>query len=317
MRRLALSALALAAAATLGCASAGFTPQTPTMPAARQALRPEYRIFYDALTDYGDWVLIEPYGFVFHPKVDYASWRPYSYGFWAPSDTWGWVWISGEPFGWATYHYGSWLFDRFQGWVWMPGVDWGPAWVSWQMAGNYAGWAPLGPQGGDPWISSPPAGGATVYAPLASLTATDLSAHVVPPAEAAPIAASARPVENIVERDGVRFPFGPPFERVERAIGRPLTRVSIQELIAAGGAAASGQTRAGRGDHPAAPPPADAAAARIETMRRAGEDAARRVREAIANKAAAPARVPVVRPPWIRRVEDETRGPGAAPDTTR
>ncbi|MBI3539557.1 MAG: hypothetical protein HY076_04735 [Candidatus Eisenbacteria bacterium] len=274
MRRLALSALALAAAATLGCASAGFTPQTPTMPAARQALRPEYRIFYDALTDYGDWVLIEPYGFVFHPKVDYASWRPYSYGFWAPSDTWGWVWISGEPFGWATYHYGSWLFDRFQGWVWMPGVDWG-------------------------------------------LTATDLSAHVVPPAEAAPIAASARPVENIVERDGVRFPFGPPFERVERAIGRPLTRVSIQELIAAGGAAASGQTRAGRGDHPAAPPPADAAAARIETMRRAGEDAARRVREAIANKAAAPARVPVVRPPWIRRVEDETRGPGAAPDTTR
>ena len=36
--------------------------------AARAGLRPEYRVFYDALVDYGDWVLIEPYGWVFRPR---------------------------------------------------------------------------------------------------------------------------------------------------------------------------------------------------------------------------------------------------------
>jgi hypothetical protein len=29
---------------------------------------PEYRVFYDALVDYGDWILIEPYGWVFRPR---------------------------------------------------------------------------------------------------------------------------------------------------------------------------------------------------------------------------------------------------------
>src|SRR5262245_56127208 len=144
------------------CASSGFVPQTTTMPAARAALSPEYRIFYDALQDYGDWVLIEPFGFVFRPRVDFATFRPYQEGFWAPSEAWGWVWVSAEPFGWATYHYGTWFWDRFQGWVWVPGVDWGPAWVSWQIASGYAGWAPLRPGGG---VGSQIPGGSYLYAP--------------------------------------------------------------------------------------------------------------------------------------------------------
>src|SRR5439155_7247046 len=127
LRHLRTLAAALALASTLSCAVGGVVSDAPSMPAARAALRPEFRIFYDALVDYGDWVLIEPYGFVFRPKVDFATFHPYADGFWAPSDSWGWVWISAEPFGWATYHYGNWFWDRYQGWVWSPGPNWGPA----------------------------------------------------------------------------------------------------------------------------------------------------------------------------------------------
>src|SRR5215470_216864 len=133
-----LFASLLALATIGGCATAGLTPIASNQPVARQTLRPEYRVFYDALSDYGEWVLIEPLGFVFRPRVSWGSWQPYRYGFWAPTDTYGWVWISDEPFGWATDHYGEWLYDQYQGWVWLPGLDWAPAWVSWQIAGEYA-----------------------------------------------------------------------------------------------------------------------------------------------------------------------------------
>ena len=77
MRRLSVSTVAATVLAYVvtSCTSSGFVPQTTTMPAARAALNPEYRIFYDALQDYGDWVLIEPFGFVFRPRVDFATFR--------------------------------------------------------------------------------------------------------------------------------------------------------------------------------------------------------------------------------------------------
>src|SRR5262245_61087896 len=110
-----------------GCAASGYVADAHPMPVARQALRPEYRLFYDALVDYGDWVLIEPYGYAFRPRVAVDLWDPYSDGFWSPTDIYGWVWMSAEPFGWATYHYGRWFRDDYQGWVWVPGLDWAPA----------------------------------------------------------------------------------------------------------------------------------------------------------------------------------------------
>ena len=56
--RNALYAFALIVASTVASCAGGYV-STPSMPAARAALRPEYRLFYDALIDYGDWVLIE------------------------------------------------------------------------------------------------------------------------------------------------------------------------------------------------------------------------------------------------------------------
>jgi hypothetical protein len=298
---------AFALATLLSCATGGYAPQAPSMPAARAALRPEYRIFYDALQDYGDWVLIEPYGFVFHPKVDFATFRPYQDGFWAPTDAWGWVWISAEPFGWATYHYGSWLWDRFQGWVWRPGIEWGPAWVDWQLAGGYAGWAPLSASGGP--------SGDYLYAPLDRMGATDLGAHVTTRERLGDRVAGAQPVNNIVVQDGVRIHRGPSLALVERIAG-PLRRVTLEETVA-GAPAAGGRE---------ATPGGDANVVDIEAAKREGEDNARRARTLIETRGQTPAVLPVMKPPAVAPADDAAPGrkrpaaprrPGAARDTTR
>ena len=70
---LALVAALAVALGVAGCATTGFQAVPPTMPAAKAGLPPEFRIFYDALEDYGDWTLIEPYGYVFRPRVSFVA----------------------------------------------------------------------------------------------------------------------------------------------------------------------------------------------------------------------------------------------------
>ncbi len=218
--------LALALGA-LGCASAGYVPDAHPGPAARAALLPEYRIFYDELKDYGDWILVEPYGFVFRPRTEFASWTPYYDGFWSPSDSYGWVWVSAEPYGWATFHYGRWFEDPYQGWVWVPGIDWAPAWVSWSGSGDYVGWAPMGPSGA-------PSGGGGMgdnfhFVTRGDLGSTDLKSRIVPPDKAVSLARDAEPITNTAEVDHVRVNAGPPIEWIEQVTG-PLQRARVQEF---------------------------------------------------------------------------------------
>src|SRR5207249_1853384 len=98
-----LTLLVVLPLALISCATGTLVPERESMNAARASLLPEYRIFYDSLIDYGDWVLIEPFGYVFRPHVNAVAWQPYEDGFWAPTDVYGWTWISSEAFGWATY----------------------------------------------------------------------------------------------------------------------------------------------------------------------------------------------------------------------
>jgi uncharacterized protein DUF6600 len=309
--RLPLLALALGLA---GCAATGFQTESPTMPAAKAGLPPEYRIFYDALEEYGDWSLIEPLGYVFRPRVSFVAWQPYQEGFWVPSDVWGWVWISSEPFGWATYHYGRWFYDTFEGWVWMPGLDWGPAWVDWRVAGSYAGWAPLGPRGMD--LGSVPGGGYS-YVPLGSLGSTGLRSQIVKPEEIAPAVATARPVANTATRGGVTFNRGPRFDVVERAAGMPLPRAKLEGVVPGAKRGASGEAGTG-----------SAAATfdeQVAATRRAAEEATRQART-IAETGSAPSqRLMMVRPALTAAPAKPAAGAGrapgtgkaAAPDTTR
>jgi len=273
---------------SLSCAATtGMTPSANSMPAARAGLPPDERFFYDALADYGDWVLIEPWGWVFQPHVNWVAWRPYQNGFWAPSDIYGWTWISTEPFGWATFHYGEWLYDNFQGWVWVPGHDWGPAWVSWQAGNGFVGWAPDMPNGAQ-WNAIP--GGPYLYTPTSQLASTDLPQHILKQEQMAGRAQQMKPVENLMVRGGVKFNRGPAFEAIERETGTPLPRVKLEDRelglpVTAGHTAAKPQ-------HGPRPGPADSLAA----LRHAAEDVARQARDLSSTKSRVPDKVSVVRP---------------------
>jgi hypothetical protein len=284
IRSWSLLALTLLALTLPSCATIGLTPLQDSMPAARAGLSPEYRLFYDALEDYGDWTLIEPFGYVFRPYGNVAGWRPYQYGYWAPSDVYGWVWISGEPYGWATYHYGEWFFDRYQGWVWMPGLDWGPAWVSWEETPDYIGWAPMSPAGYGPQLVP---GGGYLYVATAELPATDVQTRVRTMDQIGEKLGSARPIENPVERDGVRFNAGPKFDVIEQRSG-PLRRVKIEDLLPDGGPVTRPRARS-------APTGTAGDTTAVEATKRAAEEAARSARSVTGRNTVPPPSIGVLR----------------------
>ncbi|MFN8587251.1 MAG: DUF6600 domain-containing protein [Candidatus Eisenbacteria bacterium] len=189
-------------------------PPENAMPAPRLGLRPEYRVFYDALVDEGDWTLIEPYGWCFRPAVNFVAWRPYQQGWWEPSDTYGWIWNSTERFGWITYHYGAWFYDRFQGWVWQPGPVWGPAWVAWAMVDDYVGWAPLAPYDMQDIPDAPDGTFQFVRAQmLASSSASSQASYVN---RLTQTTGSLVGIENLDRVRGVAFNRGPDFQTLAR-----------------------------------------------------------------------------------------------------
>lgn len=102
--------------------------------------------FYEPLTPHGNWVVIGSYGRCWRPGRVEVGWRPYSDGYWQRTDA-GWYWVSDEPWAWATYHYGRWNYEDDYGWYWVPHTHWAPSWVSWHSGGGYIGWAPLYPSG--------------------------------------------------------------------------------------------------------------------------------------------------------------------------
>ena len=116
-----------------------------------QAASEDVAMFYDDLSQYGDWVEMENYGAVWRPNKVSEDWRPYTDGRWVPTDD-GNVFESQEPWGWATYHYGNWMPTENNGWVWVPGRTWYPSTVEWRTSpesepvdNSYVGWAPTPP----------------------------------------------------------------------------------------------------------------------------------------------------------------------------
>lgn len=102
--------------------------------------------FYDTLSPYGSWVVINGYGSCWRPAVCAynPSWQPYcDRGHWVYTDC-GWYWSSDYAWG-ATFHYGRWFRDASLGWCWYPNTVWAPSWVTWRYSNNYCGWAPLPP----------------------------------------------------------------------------------------------------------------------------------------------------------------------------
>ena len=141
-----MAALALTFALVLG---PGFT-------GAAGAASEDVALFYDDLSQYGQWVEVEQYGPVWQPNQVAEDWRPYTNGRWVPTDD-GNVFESEEPWGWATYHYGNWMPTEANGWVWVPGRTWYPSTVEWRTSpesepvdSSYIGWAPTPPPNYEP-----------------------------------------------------------------------------------------------------------------------------------------------------------------------
>ncbi len=99
-------------------------------------------VFYDSLSPYGDWVLLDTHGWGWLPRGVGLGWRPYTHGSWIHT-AFGWTWHSDWAWGWAPFHYGRWTHHDHHGWVWIPGRRWAPAWVAWRAGDGYFGWAPL------------------------------------------------------------------------------------------------------------------------------------------------------------------------------
>jgi len=116
------------------------------------------KVFYDALSPFGQWMYDKTYGYVWVPSD--KKLRPYySNGYWVMTEN-GSTWVSNYAWGWAPFHYGKWVYDSFYHWVWVPGTTWAPAWVVWRTSGDYVGWTPI-----TPGTSISAAGGPSYYVP--------------------------------------------------------------------------------------------------------------------------------------------------------
>jgi hypothetical protein len=118
---------------------------------AAKAASEDVAMFYDDLSQYGEWVDYDKYGPVWRPNQVAEDWRPYTNGRWVPTNE-GNVFETEEPWGWATYHYGNWMPTESNGWVWVPGRTWYPSTVEWRTSpetepveSSYIGWAPTPP----------------------------------------------------------------------------------------------------------------------------------------------------------------------------
>src|SRR5262245_46947638 len=92
-------AFALAAAVCTGCVVYETGPSTPTSrpvpppppppgPSHGPGTTVDLDFFYDALDPDGDWLWIDPYGWVWAPNHVDPFWRPYTVGRWEWTD-WG------------------------------------------------------------------------------------------------------------------------------------------------------------------------------------------------------------------------------------
>ena len=91
----------------------------PSPPTGGEALGDAPPVVVSELREYGEWVDVPTYGYVWRPRVA-AGWSPYVYGRWAWISPYGWTWVSDEPWGWYPYRCGYWLTDPVFGWIWSP-----------------------------------------------------------------------------------------------------------------------------------------------------------------------------------------------------
>ena len=199
-------------------------------PPARADVSVSVSFFHQQLAPHGRWVSAS-YGDVWVPGSVASGWAPYVDGEWIYTD-YGWTWVSDDPWGDIAYHYGTWAWVAPYGWVWVPGTVWAPSWVTWAYTDDYIGWAPVPPSftlsvGG--YAGRPIVVSATryVFVPSRQFVGTRVSRVRVAPAQNAAIFRRAAKATSFQVSNGIVRTGGLPSERVAKAAGHKIERVSI------------------------------------------------------------------------------------------
>src|SRR6267143_1354459 len=99
---------------------------TATSAAMKYTGSPYYAPGFADLYTYGAFSNCGAYGYGWRPFGAGLGWSPFSNGQWIMDPSFGWTWVSFQPWGWAPYHYGGWLFDAScGGWFYSPPVPYG------------------------------------------------------------------------------------------------------------------------------------------------------------------------------------------------
>lgn len=203
--------------------------------------------FYDDLAPYGAWLQLSGVGWCWQPRtvVLERGWRPYCHGgHWVWTDA-GWYWQSDYSWGWAPFHYGRWLLHERSGWVWIPDTVWGPAWITWRVAADHCGWAPLPPRAEFDLNLGFRFNGVRVsssfdfgmrpevftFIALGDFHQHDLGQRLLAPAEVARVYHQTSIVNNYVVNHAV-VNRGVAIERVTAATHRPVQKIEIRDLPA-------------------------------------------------------------------------------------
>jgi uncharacterized protein DUF6600/FecR-like protein len=102
------------------------TVSTATNAALQYTNSPYYTSGFADLFTYGSFSSCGGYGLGWRPYGVGLAWSPFSTGQWMWDPSFGWTWMSAQPWGWAPYHYGGWLFDAgCGGWFYAPPVFYG------------------------------------------------------------------------------------------------------------------------------------------------------------------------------------------------
>jgi len=87
---------------------------------------PYYAPGFADLYTYGAFSNCGAYGYGWRPFGASYGWSPFTNGQWIMDPSFGYTWVSYQPWGWAPYHYGGWLFDAScGGWFYSPPILYG------------------------------------------------------------------------------------------------------------------------------------------------------------------------------------------------
>jgi hypothetical protein len=74
------------------------------------------------LDSYGNWYNMPGQGYVWTPnEAASPGWDPWGNGHWIWTPRFGYIWVSGDPWGYMPFACGAWDFYDGMGWGWMPG----------------------------------------------------------------------------------------------------------------------------------------------------------------------------------------------------